>query len=117
MLNLVTEQEGFPAAVLLRGVIPQEGIEIIRKRRAGQPPQRWTDGPAKLCQAFGVHREHDRVDSCHPEAIIFVERGKFVADSNVTVGPRVGLSHVAEPWKSMPWRFRLSSDITPNEEE
>jgi DNA-3-methyladenine glycosylase len=117
MLNLVSEQEGFPAAVLLRGVIPQEGIEIIQKRRAGQPPQRWTDGPAKLCQAFSIHGEHDRIDSCHPEAIIFIERGVAVPDSSVTIGPRVGLNHVAEPWKSMPWRFRLSSDIKPNEEE
>jgi DNA-3-methyladenine glycosylase len=117
MLNLVTEQEGFPAAVLIRAVIPQEGIEIIRKRRAGQPPQRWTDGPAKLCQAFNIHGEHDHLDSCLPESMIFVEQGDPVPDMSVTVGPRVGLNSVAEPWKSMPWRFRLTSDITPMEEE
>ena len=41
-----------------------------------------------------------------PEAELFVEMGQPIPDSAVTIGPRVGLNTVPEPWKSMPWRFR-----------
>ena len=114
MLNLVTERDGFPAAVLLRAVFPHEGLERIRARRARQPQKRWTDGPAKLCQAFGVHGEHDGLDICIVDAVIFVEQSQGIPDSSVTVGPRVGLNRVAEPWKSVPWRFRVSNDDFAN---
>jgi DNA-3-methyladenine glycosylase len=110
MLNLVTESDGFPAAVLLRAVFPQDGLDRIRERRAGQPQKRWTDGPAKLCQAFGIQGDHDGLDICTTGAVIFVEQSRAIPDSSVTIGPRVGLNRVAEPWKSAPWRFRVSYD-------
>ena len=111
MFNLVTEKVGFPAAVLLRAVIPRDGQEHMRKRRVGQPRKRWTDGPAKLCQAFGIDGQHDGLDVCHADAPIFVEKSPRIADSSVTVGPRVGLIRVAEPWKSIPWRFHVSGEF------
>ena len=36
MLNFVTEAEGSPAAVLIRAIVPTEGIERIAARRAGR---------------------------------------------------------------------------------
>jgi DNA-3-methyladenine glycosylase len=107
MLNFVTEAEGFPAAVLLRAIEPLEGLETIAARRLGQPPARWMDGPAKLCQALGIDGHLNGVDLCDPQAGLFIESGQPVPDSSVTIGPRVGLYHVPEPWKSIPWRFRL----------
>jgi DNA-3-methyladenine glycosylase len=108
MLNFVTEQDGFPAAVLMRAVIPVEGQELIRDRRAGQPSKYWTDGPAKLCQAFAIDGSYDGLDSVNRTAGLFIETGRAIPDSSVTIGPRVGLNRVAEPWKSMPWRFRFN---------
>jgi len=105
MLNFVTEQEGFPAAVLIRAIAPQEGIDTIAARRAPQPPALWTDGPAKITKALNIHRAHNGLDLCDPHAEIFVEFGESISDENVTKGPRVGLNTVPEPWKSMPWRF------------
>lgn len=110
MLNLVTEKDGFPAAVLLRGIVPQEGIELITQRRAHQPPEHWTDGPAKICQAFQITGEYDGLDLCHPQATLFVEQEKKIADEFVTIGPRVGLNRVEEPWKSIPWRFQVPAE-------
>ncbi len=107
MLNFVTEEIGFPAAVLIRAVIPIEGQETIAARRAGQPPHLWTNGPAKLCQAFGIHGELNGIDLCIAPAQIFVEHGQLIPDSSVTIGPRVGLNNVPEPWKSIPWRYRV----------
>lgn len=106
MLNIVTERDGFPAAVLLRAVEPVEGHEIIRRRRAGRPESELTDGPAKLCQAFSLDRSFDGLDLCHPESVLFIERGVSIPEHSVTTGPRVGFNQVSEPWKSMPWRFQ-----------
>jgi len=105
MLNFVAEKEGFPAAVLIRGIAPTEGLERIAARRQGRPQNQWTNGPGKICQALSINRAQNGVDLCAPEAEIFVEIGANISDSGVTIGPRVGLNSVPEPWKSVPWRF------------
>ncbi len=105
MLNFVAEREGFPAAVLIRGIVPTEGLERIAARRAGRPQKQWTDGPGKICLAFAIGREQNDTDLCAPDAQVFVELGETIPDANVTIGPRVGLNSVPEPWKSIPWRF------------
>jgi len=105
MLNAVTEAEGFPAAVLIRAIQPVEGIEVIAARRGTQPRARWTDGPAKLTQALGIDRALNGADLCNPDAGLWIEAGKSIPGESVTIGPRVGLNTVPEPWKSKPWRF------------
>lgn len=105
MLNFVTEPEGLPAAVLIRAINPQEGLEVIAARRGKQPQKLWTDGPAKICQALGIDGSYNGTDLCAPNAPIFVEAGETIPDSAVTTSPRVGLNSVPEPWKSLPWRF------------
>jgi DNA-3-methyladenine glycosylase len=105
MLNFVTEREGFPAAVLIRGIVPTEGIERIATRRAGRPQKRWTDGPGKICIALAINRAQNDSDLCAAEAEVFVEYGVTIPEESVTIGPRVGLNNVPEPWKSIPWRF------------
>lgn len=106
MLNFVVEPENQPAAILIRAILPQTGLEQIASRRGSQQPRRWTDGPGKLCQALGITGELNGADLCSPQAELFVETGESISDSGVTIGPRVGLYKVPEPWKTMPWRFR-----------
>lgn len=108
MLNIVTEQDGFPAAVLLRGVKPVGGHEVIQRRRTGRPDSELTNGPAKLCQAFALDGSFDGLDLCHPQSVLFIERGVDIPENSVTTGPRVGFNQVSEPWKSMPWRFQVT---------
>jgi DNA-3-methyladenine glycosylase len=101
MLNAVTEAEGFPAAVLLRAIHPVEGLEIISANRLGRD----TKGPAKLTQALGIGKEMNACNLCEPSGGLWIEMGEAIPDENVTIGPRVGLYTVPEPWKSKPWRF------------
>jgi len=117
MLNVVTEREGFPAAVLLRAIVPSEGAPRMRRRRSGRPPSALTDGPAKLCQALGIDRRLNGHDLCAAGASLSIERGVPIARRFVTRGPRVGLNGVSEPWKSKPWRFRVSAAAFERMEE
>jgi DNA-3-methyladenine glycosylase len=105
MLNAVTEQAGFPAAVLLRAIQPVDGLDIISARRQGRD----TLGPAKLTQALAVDAAFNGADLCTPAAGLWIEAGSPVADTVVLTGPRVGLYTVPEPWKSKPWRFQIIS--------
>lgn len=61
-LNIVTEREGFPAAVLIRGAEPIEGIEIMRSNYPNAKNGRYTNGPGKLCKALGLTREKNGLD-------------------------------------------------------
>jgi len=110
MLNAVSEAEGFPAAVLIRAILPTEGIQVIASRRGSQPRRLWTDGPAKLCQALAIDRSFNAADLCAPGALLFIEDAEPVSDLAVTTGPRVGFNNVPEPWLSMPWRFRVAPE-------
>lgn len=105
MLNFVVEAQGFPAAVLIRGIVPTEGIERIAARRVGRSMEQWTNGPGKICMALAINRAQNGADLCAPEAELFVEYGVNIPGSSVTNSPRVGLNSVPEPWKSVPWRF------------
>ncbi len=101
MLNVVTEREGFPAAVLIRAVQPIEGEEIMLRRRSGRD----TFGPGKLTQAMGITKSENGLDLTESASSLRIEAGISVPNSLVTKGPRVGLNSTPEPWKSKPWRF------------
>lgn len=105
MLNAVTRTEGQPEAVLIRGIIPTEGLDVIEARRGQQPRKRWTDGPGKLAQALGITGELNRADLTTYDAGLYIEEGFHIPDAYVTSTPRIGLNTVPEPWKSMPWRY------------
>lgn len=103
MLNAVTEREGLPAAVLIRAIRPVEGVDVMSARRGGRD----TLGPGKLTQALGIGQGQNRVDLTETSSGLWIEPGSVIPDENVTIGPRVGLYTVPEPWKSIPWRFRV----------
>lgn len=117
MLNIVTETTGFPAAVLIRALLPTEGVRHMRRRRPGRPLAELTNGPAKLCQALRIDRRLDGHDLCARSSSLFIEALPPVPDRLVTTGPRVGLNTVPEPWKSVPWRFRVPPEVCLETEE
>jgi len=63
-LNVVTQAEGYPAAVLIRAVEPCEGVGLMRARRRAGSVRHLTDGPGKICQAFGIDRRLNGLDMC-----------------------------------------------------
>lgn len=106
LLNAVTDSLGVPSAVLLRAVQPQEGIDLMAANRpyhARQPD--WTDGPAKLTQAFAIDGAFNTADLCTKDNALWIEAGDTIPNQVVQQTPRVGLNSVPEPWRSIPWRF------------
>lgn len=87
MLNIVTGEEGYPSAVLIRGV---EGH----------------DGPGKLTRDIGINRSLN-AEPVTPQTGLWVREGDIVvADENVETTPRIGIDY-AEEWADKPYRFVL----------
>ena len=107
MLNAVTEQEGFPAAVLIRAIQPIEGIEVMMERRLGRD----TLGPGKLTQALGITKSENNVNLTEANSSLWIEAGQVIPNKSVTIGPRVGLNKTPEPWLSKPWRFLVNNHV------
>jgi DNA-3-methyladenine glycosylase len=105
LLNFVTEEEGFPGAVLIRAIYPEEGLDFISSRRKGYPRDLWTNGPAKICQALAIDGDLNGVDVCGADLKIWLEKGVEIAPEVIQACPRVGLNTVPDPWKSIAWRF------------
>jgi DNA-3-methyladenine glycosylase len=105
LLNFVTEEEGFPGAVLIRAIHPEEGLKIIADHRIGKPPKMWTNGPAKICQALDIDGVMNGLDICDPNTSLFLELGEKVNPQVIEAAPRIGLNSVPEPWKTIAWRF------------
>ena len=112
MFNVVTEREGFPAAVLIRAIQPIEGVDVMMERRLGRD----TFGPGKLCQAMGIGKSENGVDLTETTSGLWIEAGVQVPKKAVTKGPRVGLNSTPEPWLSKPWRFLVKGWKIPEEE-
>ncbi len=110
MFNIVTETDGVPGAVLIRALEPVEGLDLIAERRAGRPRYQWTSGPAKLAKALDIDKSLNAADLCAESAVLFVEEDEPIPDVFVMRGPRIGLNHVREPWKSIDWRFYVAGN-------
>jgi DNA-3-methyladenine glycosylase len=107
MLNLVTGEEGYPSAVLIRALFPDSGQNLMRRRRGRTP---LCPGPATICQAFALDGKWNEHDLCSPDSKLFLEQAFAIPAAGVTKGPRVGLYTVPEPWKNKPWRYRLNPE-------
>lgn len=102
-LNAVTEPEGSPAAVLIRGLEPLEGLETMRRRRPGHSDHDLSSGPGKLCQALAVDQALNCADLCQGD-LLWIEAGAPVASAQVATSPRIGVRGDPRA-RTVPWRF------------
>ena len=109
MLNVVSESEGCPAAILIRALDPLEGIPTMRRRRRrpmkGRRPIAAVDlpahdlcrGPGNLTMAMGITLTENRADLLG-DRLYIEDRGVGVGDP--VWGPRIGIRVGTE----VPWR-------------
>ena len=98
--NVVTSTEGDGQAVLLRATVPLRGLDTMRHRRGGRPDRSLADGPAKLCQAFGLDRAHDGADLVNGSHIGITDDGT-PPPARPVVTPRIGIRVATD----VPWRW------------
>ena len=102
-LNLVTEKNGYPAAVLIRALEPVQGIEIMQKRRKRKNLIDLASGPAKLCQALGVDRKLNGADLCS-DSIWVEDRGEVI--KSISSSTRIGIKEKDKK----NWRFLIQNN-------
>ena len=111
-LNLVTEPEGEPCAVLIRGAQPVKNIDIVAENRFGCKYEDITayqrrhllDGPGKLCRGLDLTRRENGLDLLGEE--LFLCSAPSPASEQIHVGKRIGIDY-AEEAVDFPWRFWL----------
>lgn len=107
-LNIVTESENEPAAVLIRGIEPVQGLEEMCLLRYQQPyseltpyqRRNFSNGPGKLCKALNIDKSLNGLDLMGDE--LYVCRG--IPPKKICSGPRIGIDY-AEEAIHYPWRF------------
>ncbi len=88
LVNAVTEAEGRPAAVLIRALVPFEGIDLMQRRRPGVPVGRLCAGPGNLTKALAIDLRHNREDLS--KGRVRLEEHGFTVD-RVSYSPRIGI--------------------------
>jgi DNA-3-methyladenine glycosylase len=114
-LNVVTQKENMPEAVLIRALEPFEGIELMSKRRKinlrdGKRSKfkNLTNGPSKLCQAFDVNTSLNGIDLCKNELYIMSNKSVDI-NKEIIATPRINIDY-AEEYKNKLWRFFLKGN-------
>jgi DNA-3-methyladenine glycosylase len=110
LVNLVTEPEGSPAAVLIRALAPRDGLATMRRRRArpkkGRRPvagrrlsvDELCRGPGNLTTAMAIGLEENCLDLLGDR--LYVARGASPSGT-VAWGPRIGIRvGMDRPWRA-----------------
>lgn len=87
-LNIVTEKNGYPAAVLIRGVA-LEGM----------------DGPGKLCRGLKINKQLNGADICLSKEL-WIEEGENISYGKIKKSKRIGVEYAGK-WKDKLWRFYI----------
>ncbi|MEE2908200.1 MAG: DNA-3-methyladenine glycosylase [Planctomycetota bacterium] len=103
-VNITTGPRESGAAVLIRGLEPLESLEVMHVRRGGIRSTRdLCRGPGRLCEALAIDRDLDGID-LRESRELWIERAQSVSDSDILVGPRIGLGE-AGLWSDAPLRL------------
>ncbi|MCS7017112.1 MAG: DNA-3-methyladenine glycosylase [Gemmatales bacterium] len=104
-LNVVTEAEGVPSAVLIRALEPLSGVETMQQLRGACPLRELARGPGKLCQALGIDRRLDGWDLTLGQTLWLADSADAISADRILVGPRIGVTSA----KELPLRFFLAN--------
>jgi len=98
MLNIVTEKENFPAAVLIRALQVETG--------AAQKNKINLSGPGKLTKFLQISGKFNGEDLINSKKLWVEDRGEIVKNSDIKKGPRIGVSYAKHcaKWK---WNFKI----------
>ena len=109
--NIVTSREGEGTAVLLRAMEPLSGIDYFKYQRFLDKKNEkikikdLLNGPAKICKAFNISREHNGTDLLGSE--IYLLDAPEIPESKIVKTKRIGIKKSVD----LPWRFYIKDNI------
>lgn len=104
LLNFVTNATDIPDAVLIRGIVPTHGEELMLHRTGKRKITRDIGiGPGKVSKLLGITVEDNGLSLCG-DRLWIEDRGLLVPDSAIQVTPRIGVDYAGEDAKR-PYRF------------
>jgi DNA-3-methyladenine glycosylase len=109
LLNVVTETENNPCAVLFRAILPLKGRHQMKKLR-GKGGKGLTDGPAKLCQALAIDVSFKGWDLTRGQKL-WLENYKIIPDDFICSGPRIGINYAAPKDREASRRFWVREEF------
>ncbi len=101
--NAVSWRRNGGAAVLVRAIEPLDGVSLMRARRwtvraseraSPRQDRHLTNGPGKLCEALGIDGQFSGLPL--QRLPLVVRRGREIADADVGVSRRVGITRATE---------------------
>jgi len=114
LFNVVTNIEGIPHAVLIRGIIPGEGVPLMLQRtRKNNLTKNFGIGPGNVTKVLGIHFSMTGIDltiknaGTGNDAIWLEEKNYKVNDSEILTTTRIGVQYSGEAAK-FPYRFVLN---------
>jgi DNA-3-methyladenine glycosylase len=109
LFNVVTNQKEVPHAVLLRGIYPVSGIEIMEKRIGKKfKDKSFSDGPGKASKALGI-RVINTGENLTGNKIWIEDKGVQVNKKDYTQGPRIGVIYAGKD-ALLPYRYLLTNE-------
>lgn len=110
MFNIVTSVAGQPHAILIRAIVPTDGLDVIMQRRNMETLKpNITKGPGSVAKALGISRKINTF-SLQGDTIWVEDRGLSFPDAEVVAGPRIGVDYAGED-ALLPYRFYLRGNI------
>ncbi len=117
LFNVVTNVNDVPHAVLIRGIIPAEGIGIMLLRADKTTKTKNPGiGPGNVSKLLGIHFSHTGLDLTRRPGnresfgIWIEDREMLVRHGGIMAGPRVGVDYAGED-ALLPYRFQIQHDI------
>jgi len=110
LFNVVTNYKNTPHAILIRAIIPADGIDkILQRRNHDTITKKISDGPGTVSTALGINTTHSGV-SLSGNIIWIEDRGIKFDKRDIQKGPRIGVDYAGEDAR-LPYRYRLKDEI------
>lgn len=101
-MDISIQKAGIPNGILIRGIQPLTGLEIMEKNRK-KTGFEVSNGPAKWMRAFGIMDKELSGTMLNTGKFNFSEQ-KIQDPANILATPRIGVPN-KEPWTSKKMRF------------
>ncbi|MCZ2855847.1 MAG: DNA-3-methyladenine glycosylase [Candidatus Bathyarchaeota archaeon] len=101
-LNVTTEKEGIPGAVLIRAIEIMDGLELARRNRKANSLVNLSNGPGKLTEALNITKIHNGLDLTERNEL-FIRHSEIDRSHEITVSRRIGIKAGSEKL----WRFYI----------